>query len=53
MATTSGYTLSVMTPRWVVIHSSISANVAALICLPPMSVETSLKSNTTAHWCSF
>lgn len=53
MFTTSGYTFSVITPRWVVIYSSISCNVWALICLPLSSALASLKSKSTRHWCSF
>jgi hypothetical protein len=52
MVTTSGYMFSVITPRWVVMYSSISCKVWALICFPLRSALASLKSNTTRHWCS-
>lgn len=45
--------LSVITPRWVVIYSNISCKVWVLICLPFSSALVSLKSKSTAHWCSF
>lgn len=45
--TTSGYMFSKITPRWVVMYSSISCRVCALICLPFSSELASLKSKRT------